>query len=128
MKGRGEQWNGLRVTGCKLKHLHFSCELPGRLFATLAFHLRKFIWRDIALTIQIRVYIRCIAPALLSIWGLYLVPNRNCAQMVDGKPVYYKGYKAYLSDENKTEEPIGSSLLQSMIISNIVVYLYNKIK
>ena len=52
------------------------------------------------------------------------IPKSLIYEMVDGKPIYYKGYRAFLLGENKSGEPMGSSLLQSMIITRLVILLY----
>lgn len=46
-------------------------------------------------------------------------------EMVEGKPVYYQGYKDYLKGKKQIEELMGSSKLQSLIISKIIRLLYN---
>jgi len=57
------------------------------------------------------------------------IPQRYIYEMVDGKPIYYSGYKQYLKHENNKEEPtsMGSSFLQSLIITNLVIFLHQKI-
>ncbi len=56
-----------------------------------------------------------------------IIPETLVYELVDGKPVYYQGYRAFLSGKNKTAEPMGSSLLQSIIITNLVVWLHSKL-
>ncbi|MEZ5044425.1 MAG: Uma2 family endonuclease [Saprospiraceae bacterium] len=52
------------------------------------------------------------------------IPKSLIYEEVDGKPIYYKGYKAFLLGNNKSGEPMGSSLLQSIIISRLVFLLH----
>jgi Uma2 family endonuclease len=59
-------------------------------------------------------------------------PNPIPAQLVyetlaDGIPVYYKGYKEYLSGTKTAEALMGSSYLQGIIISKILRYLYTSL-
>ena len=55
------------------------------------------------------------------------VPEHLVYEMIDGKPIYYKGFRQFLQKENINEDAIGSSLLQSTIISKLVILLHNKI-
>lgn len=55
------------------------------------------------------------------------IPERLIYEMVDGKPIYYKGYKKFIKGKNKTEDQMGSSFLQSIIITNLVLLLHKKI-
>ena len=48
-------------------------------------------------------------------------------EMVDGKPIYYKGYKKYLNGEKQLEELMGSSYLQSLIITKLVFLLMSNL-
>lgn len=52
------------------------------------------------------------------------IPNSLIYEMVDGKPIYYKGYKEYLKGKLQIEDVMGSSLLQSAIITGLLVLLY----
>ena len=52
------------------------------------------------------------------------IPKSLIYEMVDGKPIYYKGYREFLLGNNKSGEPMGSSLLQSMIITRLVILLF----
>ena len=56
------------------------------------------------------------------------IPKSLIYEMVDGKPIYYKGYREFLLGENKSGEPMGSSLLQSMIITRLVILLYKHLE
>ena len=56
------------------------------------------------------------------------IPKSLIYEMVDGKPIYYKGYREFLLGENKSGEPMGSSLLQSMIITRLVILLYKQLE
>jgi len=55
------------------------------------------------------------------------IPNAFIYEMVNGKPIYYSGYKNFLKKKNNTNQPMGSSFLQSMIITNLLIYLHSKI-
>lgn len=44
-------------------------------------------------------------------------------EMVDGNPIFFRGYKDFILEENNFEKPLGSGLLQSMIISRLVILL-----
>jgi Uma2 family endonuclease len=46
-------------------------------------------------------------------------------EIMDGKPIYYKGYKSVLNKTKKPEDIMGSSLLQGIIL-NFVVYILHK--
>ncbi len=52
------------------------------------------------------------------------VPESMIYEMVDGQPIYYRGYKEILKGKVNQEEPVGSSFLQSLIISNLVILLH----
>ncbi|MCO6478751.1 MAG: Uma2 family endonuclease [Phaeodactylibacter sp.] len=54
------------------------------------------------------------------------IPKSLIYEMVDGKPIYYKGYEEYLKGNLQIEEIVGSSLLQSAIITGLLVLLYPK--
>lgn len=45
------------------------------------------------------------------------VPDYLIAEMIDGKPYYYKGYKQVLNKKQTLEEIMGSSTLQGFIIT-----------
>jgi Uma2 family endonuclease len=45
-------------------------------------------------------------------------------EIMDGKPIYYKGYRDVLTKEKTIEEIMGSSGLQSIIIEYILMVLY----
>ncbi len=51
------------------------------------------------------------------------IPQSLIYEMVDGVPIYYKGYKDYLNGIKKLDEIIGSSLLQSALAGLIVAHL-----
>ncbi|MEM6965713.1 MAG: Uma2 family endonuclease, partial [Bacteroidota bacterium] len=48
-------------------------------------------------------------------------------EMVEGKPIYYRGYQAYLNGNKQLEELKGSSYLQSAIITHLVFILMSKL-
>jgi Uma2 family endonuclease len=51
------------------------------------------------------------------------IPNSLIYEVIDGKPIYRKGYKEVLNKKKTLEEIMGSSSLQSAIISVIVKFL-----
>lgn len=48
------------------------------------------------------------------------IPDSLIYEMVNGSPIYYKGYRDYLNGDKQIEELMGSSILQSLIISRLV--------
>jgi len=54
------------------------------------------------------------------------IPDELIYEIIDGKPVYYKGYKDVISQEIQIEQIMGSSFLQSEIIRLIVRLLLLK--
>lgn len=48
-----------------------------------------------------------------------VIPKELIYEMHDGQPIYYRGYRQYLSGEKALEEIMGSSYLQSLIISRL---------
>lgn len=60
--------------------------------------------------------------------GVENIPRSLIYEMVEGKPIYVRGYKAFLLGQNKSGEPMGSSLLQSMIISQLLLLLHQSLK
>lgn len=55
------------------------------------------------------------------------IPDKLIYEMVDGKPIYYRGYKEYLSGQKQIDELKGSSYLQSLIITRIVFLLMSNL-
>ncbi|MEM6800523.1 MAG: Uma2 family endonuclease [Bacteroidota bacterium] len=51
------------------------------------------------------------------------IPQALIYEMVDGKPIYYRDYQEYLSGDKEIEEIMGSSYLQSLIITELVILL-----
>ena len=51
------------------------------------------------------------------------IPKHLIYEMVDGVPIYYKGYRDYLNGIEQPNEVIGSSLLQSALAVLIVTQL-----
>jgi Uma2 family endonuclease len=51
------------------------------------------------------------------------IPDELVYEMVKGKPIYYKGYLDVLSGQKQLQEIMGSSYLQSLIITNLVLLL-----
>lgn len=56
------------------------------------------------------------------------VPNSLIYEIMNGKPIYYRGYKNVLSGKLSQEGVMGSSALQSFFISLLVGYLLPKLK
>ncbi|MEJ7683811.1 MAG: hypothetical protein WKG06_39315 [Segetibacter sp.] len=48
------------------------------------------------------------------------VPEYLVYELMDGKPIYYRGYKSVLNNTKKFEDIMGSSSLQSIIIIHIL--------
>ena len=51
------------------------------------------------------------------------IPEVLIYEMVDGNPIYYKGYKDYLDGTKQIEELIGSSYLQALICTELIILL-----
>lgn len=48
------------------------------------------------------------------------VPEHLIYEMIDGKPIYYRGYRSVLNKTKKIEDIMGSSTLQAIIITHIL--------
>ncbi len=55
------------------------------------------------------------------------IPENLIYEMVGGNPIYYKGYKEYLKGKKQIEELMGSSYLQSLIITKLVFLLMSNL-
>ena len=55
------------------------------------------------------------------------IPESLVYEYLDGKPIYRKGYKDVLNKKKKLEEIMGTSGLQSVIISYLMEVLFSKI-
>lgn len=55
------------------------------------------------------------------------VPDYLIYEIMDGKPIYYRGYKEVLNKTKTLEDIIGSSSLQSVLISYLLEILYKGI-
>ncbi|MEO0139101.1 MAG: hypothetical protein ABIL16_01885 [candidate division WOR-3 bacterium] len=44
-------------------------------------------------------------------------------EVVDGKPIYYRGYKGVLEGKKQPEEVMGSSTLQALLVSRLFKHL-----
>jgi len=51
------------------------------------------------------------------------IPKSLIYEVVDGQPIYYKGYKDYLNGEKQIEEIMGCSYIQSLIVTALVCLL-----
>ncbi|GAB4110946.1 MAG: hypothetical protein OHK0057_02380 [Thermoflexibacter sp.] len=52
------------------------------------------------------------------------IPNSLIYEVIDGKPIYRKGYKAVLNKKKTLEEIMGSSSLQAILIGLINKFLF----
>ena len=52
-----------------------------------------------------------------------IIPDALIYEMVNGKPIYYKGYKDYLNREKDISELLGSSKIQSILAGEIYFLL-----
>ncbi|MEL7222728.1 MAG: Uma2 family endonuclease [Bacteroidota bacterium] len=55
------------------------------------------------------------------------IPKSLIYEMIDRQPVYYKGYKEVLNGDKTIDELMGSSYLQSLIITQLVYLLMSKL-
>ena len=51
------------------------------------------------------------------------IPDMLVYEMIDGVPIYYRGYKDYLNGDKQIEELMGSSKLQALIIAELIFIL-----
>ena len=52
------------------------------------------------------------------------VPDYLVYEIMDGKPIYYKGYQSVLNKRKKPEDIMGSSLLQAVIVNFLLTVLH----
>lgn len=52
------------------------------------------------------------------------IPDSLIYEKVDGSPIYYKGYRDYLRGDVEMDELMGSSLLQSALITQLLLLLH----
>ena len=55
------------------------------------------------------------------------IPEKLIYEKINGKPVYYRGYKEVIKQKKQFEEIMGSSDIQSIIIDVILQKLYKKL-
>lgn len=55
------------------------------------------------------------------------IPKELICEMVDGKPIYYRGYLDYLNGSKQFEEIMSRSLKQALIITQLIILLANKL-
>ena len=48
------------------------------------------------------------------------IPKSLIYEMVQGKPIYYKGYKDYLKGEKQLEQLMGSSKFQAFLVTELI--------
>ena len=53
------------------------------------------------------------------------VPQHLIYEILDGQPVYYKGYREVIQNKKTVEEIMGASGIQSIIISYLTKWLYS---
>ncbi len=51
------------------------------------------------------------------------IPQTLVYEMIDGTPVYYRGYQEVLAGSKKIEEIMGSSVLQGRIIAELIMWM-----
>ncbi len=52
------------------------------------------------------------------------IPDALVYEEMDGKPIYYRGYRDVLAKQKKPEEIMGCSDVQGVIISKVLRFLY----
>ena len=52
-----------------------------------------------------------------------VIPSELIFEEIDGKPLFYKGYKQVLQSKKEPESIMGSSFIQSLIVSIVCAYL-----
>ncbi|MEM6842297.1 MAG: Uma2 family endonuclease [Bacteroidota bacterium] len=55
------------------------------------------------------------------------IPNHLVYEMIEGKPIPYRGYESVLSQEKTLDDIMGSSSLQSALVSIVLQFLYQKL-
>lgn len=55
------------------------------------------------------------------------IPTSLIYEMVDGQPIYYRGYKAYLEGNKSAQDLMGSSKLQAFIIAELIFLLKTRL-
>lgn len=58
---------------------------------------------------------------------LQTIPDYLIYEMDEGKPIYYRGYKEVLKGDKTQEEVMGSSILQSYLVTKLIVILSLKL-
>lgn len=51
------------------------------------------------------------------------IPDILIYEMDDGQPIYYRGYKDYLKNKKQLEQVMGSSYLQGVLITQMIIVL-----
>ena len=54
--------------------------------------------------------------------NLKVIPSRFIYEMDEGKPIYYKGTKAYLEEKTQNEEPMPDSNFQAWLKGKIFLF------
>ena len=55
------------------------------------------------------------------------IPDELVYETMNGKPIYYSGYKDVINQHKQITEIMGSSDIQGVFINNILMYLYDNI-
>jgi len=55
------------------------------------------------------------------------IPEELVYEMMDGKPIPYRGFEAVLNKEKEPEDIMGSSGIQSVIVAEILRYLFQSL-
>lgn len=57
-----------------------------------------------------------------------LVPEALIYEMVDGQPIYYRGWREVLNNEKTLEQIMPSSLLQAYLVGEIFAILHAQLR
>lgn len=55
------------------------------------------------------------------------IPSNLIYEVMDGSPIYYKGYKDVLKGEKTIEDIMPSSFIQSLLVTTLTYFLKNKL-
>ncbi len=57
----------------------------------------------------------------------FKIPDKFVYEILDGIPIYYKNYEEVLNNNKKFQEIMGSSILQSLLIDSIIMFLHENL-